>query len=101
MSIIRDIKDKFFQGSYYRVDYALELMKRIYIKYNITREPKLEDLRKHFKIEYWQDECRDIVNGHPDNYIPSFYIPFDDEIKQAKKDDVLSDELLEALISDI
>lgn len=85
MNIKNEIEQTFFQGSYYRVDYALKLMKRAYKRAGLSKEPAIEDLKSYFGIDYWNDTVGDTVHGNPEKQVPSIYIPFPEEIEEDAK----------------
>lgn len=85
MNIKNEINQIFFQGSYYRVYYALKLMKRAYKRAGMRKEPAIEDLKSYFGIDYWNDTVGDSVHGNPEKQVPSIYIPFPEEIEEDAK----------------
>ena len=85
MNIKNEMNQIFFQGSYYRVDYALKLMKRAYKRAGLHKEPAIEDLKNYWKIDYWNDTVGDTVHGNPSKQVPSIYIPFPEEIEEDAK----------------
>lgn len=102
-NVRKAIQDKFFEGSYHRVDYAEQFLEQVYKMGSIRRKGKVEDLLKYYDIPFEYDLVGDTVHGHPERMVPAIYIPFKEDIDNGVDiDDVeITDTFLQGLLKDL
>lgn len=101
-NVRKAIKDKFFEGSYHRVDYAENIINQIYKMGGIRRKGKVEDLLKYYDIPFEYDLVGD-KQWNGEKLTPAIYIPFKEDIENGVDIDSveIEDTFLQALMNDL